>query len=70
VIPDFQSLMRPVLAIHEDGRPHHAAELRDRVAAEVGVTDEDRQVMLPSGSQPLYSPGGMGGNSPRAGGAA
>jgi restriction system protein len=55
VIPDLQSLMRPVLAIHRDGQPHQAAELRDKVAAEVGVTDEDRQTMLPSGSQPLYS---------------
>jgi restriction system protein len=55
VIPDFQSLMRPVLAIHQDGQPHTAAELRDKVAAEVGVTEEDRRAMLPSGSQPLYS---------------
>jgi restriction system protein len=55
MIPDFQSLMRPVLVIHQDGQPHSIADVRDRVAAAVGVTDEDRKAMLPSGSQPLYS---------------
>lgn len=54
-IPDFQSLMRPVLDVHADGGPHAAAEVRDRVAAALGVTEDDRKVMLPSGGQPLFS---------------
>jgi restriction system protein len=54
-IPDFQTLMRPVLEVHADGRPRSASEVRDAVAALVGVTDEDRKVMLPSGGAPLYS---------------
>jgi restriction system protein len=54
-IPDFQSLMRPVLEVHADGGPHSAAEVRDRIAAALGVTEDERKVMLPSGGQPLYS---------------
>src|SRR6266536_3415024 len=66
VIPDFQSLMRPVLAIHQDGQPHTAAELRDKVAAEVGVTEEDRRVMLPSeGAAPGRAGSGQDELSPR-----
>ena len=54
-IPDFQSMMRPVLDAHADGGPHAAAEVRDQVAAALGVTEDDRKVMLPSGGQPLFS---------------
>ncbi len=54
MIPDFQSLMHPVLEAHQDRQPHSSAELREKVATKVGVNDEDRKVMLPSGSQPLY----------------
>jgi restriction system protein len=54
-IPDFQSLMRPVLEVHADSGPHSAAEVRDRIAAALGVTEDERKVMLPSGGQPLYS---------------
>jgi len=54
-IPDFQTLMRPVLEAHGDGQPHSASELRDLVAEVVGVTAEDRKVMLLSGGAPRYS---------------
>ncbi len=54
-VPDFQSLMRPCLAVHEDGQPHTSAGLRDRIAELMQVTAEDRAVLLPSGSQPLFA---------------
>jgi len=54
-VPDFQSLMRPCLAVHEDRQPHTSADLRDRLAAQMHVSDEDRAVMLPSGTAPLFS---------------
>jgi restriction system protein len=54
-IPDFQSLMRPCLAMHADGSPHTSADLRDRLAERMHVTEEDRSVLLPSGRQPLFS---------------
>jgi restriction system protein len=54
-VPDFQSLMRPCLAVHEDSQPHTSADLRDRLAGLMQVTAEDRAVLLPSGSQPLFT---------------
>jgi restriction system protein len=54
-VPDFQSLMRPSLALHADGAPHTSADLRDRLAQLMRVSEEDRSVLLPSGSQPLFS---------------
>lgn len=54
-VPDFQSLMRPTLAVHQDRKPHTAADLRDRLAAEMQISDEDRAVMLPSGGQPVFA---------------
>ena len=32
-VPDFQSLMRPCLAVHQDRKPHTPTDLRDRLAA-------------------------------------
>jgi len=46
-VPDFQSMMRPVLELHADGLPHTSADVRDNVAQVLGVTEEDRQVPLP-----------------------
>lgn len=47
--------MRPVLvAIHGD-QPKSHAQIRDNVAAALNVSDEDRQVMLPSGKQALFT---------------
>jgi restriction system protein len=54
-VPDFQSLMRPCLAVHEDGHPHSSVDVRDRIAELMQVTAEDRAVLLPSGSQPLFT---------------
>lgn len=54
-VPDFQSMMRPVLALHADGLPHSAADVREDVATVLGVTEEDRQVPLPSGRTTRYA---------------
>ena len=54
-VPDFQSLMRPCLAVHQDRQPHTPTDLRDRLAGQMHVSDEDRAVMLPSGRQPVFS---------------
>jgi restriction endonuclease Mrr len=68
-IPDFQSMMRPVLALHADGLPHTAADVRNDVAAVLGVTEEERQVPLPSGrtNDPLRQPCRLGGHPHGAG---
>jgi len=44
-VPDFQSLMRPCLAVHQDRQPHTPTDLRDRLAAQMHVSNEDRAVM-------------------------
>jgi restriction system protein len=54
-VPDFQTMMRPVLELHADGLPHTSADVRDKVAQTLGVTEEDRQVPLPSGRTSRYA---------------
>lgn len=54
-VPDFQSLMRPCLTVHQDRQPHTPTDLRDRLANQMRVSDEDRAVMLPSGRQSLFA---------------
>ncbi len=49
-VPDYETLMTPTLAALSDGEPKTAAEVRDAVAVAVGVTDEDRQDRLKSGT--------------------
>ena len=54
-IPDFQTLMRPVLVAIQGDEPKSTGQIRDTVATALNVSDEDRQVMLPSGKQALYT---------------
>jgi restriction system protein len=54
-VPDFQSLMRPCLQVHQDGAPHTSAALRDQLAAAMQFSDEDHAILLPSGSQPVFT---------------
>jgi len=54
-IPDFQTLMRPVLVAIEGNEPKSPAQIRDIVAPALNVSDKDRQVMLPSGKQALFT---------------
>ena len=51
MIPDFQSLMRPILAAHADGADHARAPLRDELARYFELSEEERAELLPSGSQ-------------------
>ena len=54
-IPDFQSLMLPIMKIAQDGAEHAARELRQRIGDELGLTQEERQELLPSGAQPVFT---------------
>ncbi|MGD9883398.1 MAG: restriction endonuclease [Reyranella sp.] len=53
-VPDFQSLMLPVLRGVADG-PIAAPELRQRVADSVHMTEADLAELLPSGRQTTFS---------------
>jgi restriction system protein len=53
-VPDFQSLMLPVLQMAADGEIS-ATELRERVAAELALTEDDLAEMLPKGGQTVFA---------------
>ncbi|WP_345508331.1 restriction endonuclease [Terrabacter aeriphilus] len=50
-IPDFQTLMRPVLAHLEDGRTRRSRDIKDAMADQFDLTEAERAAMLPSGRQ-------------------
>ena len=54
-VPDFQSLMLPVLRALADGNDTAVREVRERVANAEGLTDKDMQEMLPSGRQRTFT---------------
>lgn len=53
-VPDFQSLMLPVLRAAADGEIS-APAMRERVAAEVRLSESDLAEMLPSGRQSTFT---------------
>ncbi len=53
-IPDYQSLMLPLLSLAADEQEHSVREARERLAADLGLTDEERSELLPSGRQPVF----------------
>lgn len=50
-IPDFQTLMRPVLEAHEDGGERSRGPLLEDLAQRFELTEEERAERLPSGTQ-------------------
>jgi restriction system protein len=54
-IPDFQSLMLPIMKIAQDGEEHTARERRQRIGDDLGLTDAERKELLPSGTQPVLT---------------
>ncbi|MEA2045718.1 MAG: restriction endonuclease [Euryarchaeota archaeon] len=53
-IPDFQSIMLPLLKFIGDGQEHNNHEIADALALQLGLTDEEREEMLPSGRQTRF----------------
>jgi restriction system protein len=49
-IPDFQSLMRPLLQMHADGLEHANRDLVSQLAEHFHLTEDERREMLPSGT--------------------
>src|SRR5712691_1335901 len=54
-VPDFQSLMLPLLRIAGGGGEHSLAEARDALAAEFHLSAVDLEELLPSGRQAKFS---------------
>ncbi|MDP8923243.1 MAG: restriction endonuclease [Chloroflexota bacterium] len=53
-IPEFQTFMLPMLRLLADGQARHMSELRDLLAQEFGVTEAERQALMPSGRTRLF----------------
>lgn len=50
-IPDYQSIMLPLLKFTRDNKEHAIREAIDYIADAFGLTEQDRKEVLPSGSQ-------------------
>jgi restriction system protein len=53
-IPDYQTLMLPLLRILGDQREHHVRDLRNQLAQEFNLTEEERAILLPGGGARLF----------------
>jgi restriction system protein len=53
-VPDYQSLLLPVLSFLRDDREHSIREIYIPIADQLGLTEEDRKELLPSGQQTRY----------------
>ncbi|MCL6508264.1 MAG: restriction endonuclease [Bryobacteraceae bacterium] len=53
-IPDYQTLMLPLLRQLADGQEHRLRDLIDQLADECSLTEAERRELLPSGQQPVF----------------
>jgi restriction system protein len=54
-IPDFQTLMRPLLELHTDGTEKTQPELRDALAQQFELTEEELAERIPSGTARTFA---------------
>lgn len=54
-VPDYQTLMLPLLQVAADGKEHSFAEARNKLAAQFELTANDLAELLPSGKQSKFS---------------
>ncbi|HND84480.1 MAG TPA: winged helix-turn-helix domain-containing protein, partial [Pseudobdellovibrionaceae bacterium] len=54
MIPDYQSIMLPLLRHIADGKEYKMRDVTDRLAEQLGVTEEERKELLPSGAAPVF----------------
>lgn len=50
-IPDFQTIMRPVLAMLDDGETRRTRDIKAMIAGQFHLSDSERAELLPSGRQ-------------------
>jgi restriction system protein len=51
MIPDFQSIMLPIVEIFSDEKEHNSQELCEQVSDKYKLSEEERNQLLPSGTQ-------------------
>jgi len=54
MIPDYQSLMLPLIKIVSDGKEHKFRDLIEELAVDFQLTDEERKELLASGTQAIF----------------
>jgi restriction system protein len=54
VIPDYQSLMLPLLKYAGDGKEHRIRDAVEKLAEEFRLSEEERKELLPSGQQAVF----------------
>jgi len=54
MIPDYQTLMLPLLKLVSDGQEHKYRDIIENLAIEFEVTDEERKELLASGNQAIF----------------
>ena len=54
-IPDYQSLMLPVLRVAEDREEHAVSAMRQRIANELNLSDDETAARLASDSQTIFA---------------
>ena len=55
MIPDYQSIMLPLLKVATDGGEHRIGSVVEELARHFGLTPEEQNQLLPSGKQPTFS---------------
>lgn len=55
MIPDFQTIMLPFLKLANDSKEHSTAEFLEILARQFDLTEEEKAMMLPSGTQRVFS---------------
>ena len=53
-IPDYQSIMPPLLKQVSDGKVHKTSDVKEKLAKEFRLTPEERRQLLPSGTQAIF----------------
>ncbi len=53
-VPDYQSIMLPLLTIAGDGQEHSHREVIEALASQFSLTTDDRKELLPSGRQAKF----------------
>ncbi len=53
-IPEFQSMMLPILHYFSDEKPHGSSELYNAIAEKYNLTEEDLRIKVPSGQMGLF----------------
>jgi restriction system protein len=55
MIPDYQTLMLPLLRLASDGQEHRIGEVIEPLAKQLDISADELAEMLPSGRQPVFN---------------